>query len=106
AANEAVSHTTGSLRTGKTLRPFESLQHPVFRRLMVIAGFYYVYRTTELAVLSWLVLELTGSPFAVALVGVSRIAPMFLFGLVAGSLSDRFPRKRLMVMAQVVNLLV
>lgn len=72
----------------------------------MVAGFYYVSRTTEVAVLSWLVLELTGSPFAVALVGVSRVLPMFIFGLVSGSLSDRLPRKRLMLLAQATNLAV
>ncbi|MEX2598879.1 MAG: MFS transporter [Dehalococcoidia bacterium] len=90
----------------RVLHTFDSLGDPTFRRLLSVAGFYYVYRTTELAVLSWLVLELTGSPFAVALVGVSRITPMFLFGLIAGSLSDRLPRKRLMAAAQVTNLCV
>ncbi len=87
-------------------RTFDALQDPTFRRLLAAAGLYYIYRTTELTVLSWLVLQITESPFAVALVGVSRIAPMVLFGLFAGSLSDRVPRKRLMATAQAVTLAV
>jgi MFS family permease len=58
----------------------------------------------EMAVLSWLVLELTDSPSQVALVGVSRMAPMFLLGLVAGRLADRYPKKQVMVGLHTVNL--
>ncbi len=86
------------------VRTFEALANPIFRRVWTLGIFYYTYRATELAVLSWFVLTLTGSDLAVALVGVSRVAPMFLFGLVAGNLADRFARRRLMVGAQTVNL--
>ena len=84
---------------------FAAVRHPTFRRIWAFGGFYYTYRATELAVLSWFVLTITDSEFQVALVGVSRIAPMFLFGLVAGSLSDRFDRPRLMAIGQLSNLL-
>lgn len=67
---------------------------------------WYVNRMMEMAVLSWLVLELTDSPSQVALVGVFRMAPMFLLGLVAGSVSDRFPRKYVMISTQIVNVVV
>lgn len=86
------------------MRTFESLANPTFRRVWTLGIFYYTYRSTELAVLSWFVLTLTGSDLAVAMVGVSRVAPMFLFGLIAGNLADRFARRRLMVGAQAINL--
>ncbi len=60
----------------------------------------------EFTVLSWLVLELTASPVQVAYVGVSRMAPMFMLGLVAGSLADRFAKKRVMQATQITNLIV
>ena len=56
--------------------------------------------------LSWLVLEMTDSPLMVALVGASRMLPMLLLGLVAGSLADRFTKKRVMVASQVLNVVV
>ena len=83
---------------------FAAVRNPTFRRVWAFGGFYYTYRATELAVLSWFVLVLTDSALSVALVGVSRIAPMFLFGLVAGSLSDQFSRPRLMAIGQASNL--
>lgn len=86
-------------------RSVPPLRHRTFRRVLTIGSFYYTYRATELAVLSWFVLTLTDSDLMVSLVGVSRVAPMFLFGLTAGGLADRIARKRLMISAQVVNLL-
>ncbi len=87
-------------------RTFRSLRNPVFRRLWMAGWVWYVNRMMEMAVLSWLVLELTDSPSQVALVGVFRMAPMFLLGLVAGSVSDRFPRKYVMISTQIVNVVV
>ena len=86
-------------------RTFDTLHNPVFRRVWSIGAFYYTYRATELAVLSWFVLELTDSELQVALIGVSRIAPMFLFGLVSGGLADRFTRHWLMRGVQSINFL-
>lgn len=60
----------------------------------------------DLIVLGWLVLELTDSPFAVALVGTFRLIPMGVVGVLAGSLGDRLPKKKLLVIAQIVNLTV
>ncbi len=85
---------------------FRSLRNPIFRRLWLAGWIWYVNRMMEMAVLSWLVLVLTDSPSQVALVGVFRMAPMFLLGLLAGSISDRFPRKYVMISTQVVNLAV
>ncbi len=90
----------------RRLRTFDALRNATFRRLWAVSATYYTYRGMELAVLSWLVLELTDSASMVALVAVSRMTPMFLLGLVSGSLADRFPRKRAMVGAQMLNFTV
>lgn len=84
--------------------PFQALAHPSFRRLWFAAWLWMTCMMMELAVASWLVLELTDSPIEVALVGTFRMLPMFVLGLVAGELADRFPKKRLMVVAQALNL--
>ena len=57
----------------------------------------------DLLVLGWLVLELTGSPFLVSLVGTFRLLPLGLTGFIFGSLGDRFPKRRILIAAQVVN---
>lgn len=47
-----------------------------------------------------LVLQLSGSAFLTALVAAGQVAPYLMFGLIAGAVADRVPRRRLMVAAQ------
>ena len=82
---------------------FQALHNPQFRLVWASSWCFYVGRMMELAVLLWLVLDLTGSPSRVALVGVFRTAPMFLLGLAAGTLADKFARKYLLLAAQTLN---
>lgn len=87
-------------------RTFEALRSPTFRRLWGLSWAYYTSRAMELAVLSWLVLQLTDSPSMVALVGAMRALPMALVGVFAGLMADRLPRRRVMWSAQAINLAV
>ena len=57
-----------------------------------------------MTLLVWVVLDLTGSPFRVALVGFFGMAPLLLFGAVGGVLVDRVDRRRLLIAMQVLNL--
>ena len=66
--------------------------------------FSYVSRWMQMTLLIWLVLELTGSPFRVALVGFFGMAPLLLFGAVGGVLVDRVERRRLLIAMQALNL--
>ncbi len=85
---------------------FAAMRDGTFRRLWAASWAYYTGRAMELAVLSWLILELTDFPASVALVAVSRAAPMFVFGVLAGGLSDRYRRRSVMLAAQVMNLAI
>jgi MFS family permease len=49
---------------------------------------------------SWLVLELTNSPFRLGLVGTLQFTPILLFSVFAGVLADRVPKRRLLVATQ------
>jgi MFS family permease len=51
---------------------------------------------------SWLVLELTNSPFRLGLVGTLQFTPMLLLSFVAGALADRLPKRRVLVVTQSV----
>jgi MFS family permease len=51
---------------------------------------------------AWLVLELTGSPFHLGLVTALQFAPILVLSPVGGALSDRFPKRRIIVLTQVV----
>jgi MFS family permease len=59
----------------------------------------------ETGVLGWLLLDLTNSPWQVALVGVARSAPLLAFGLFAGLIADRTNRWAVMLCTQSVNVL-
>jgi len=49
---------------------------------------------------SWLVLELTGSPLQLGLVNALQFAPVLLLSAVGGALSDRFGKRRILLLTQ------
>jgi MFS family permease len=49
---------------------------------------------------SWLVLELTNSPFLLGLIGTLQFAPVLVLSFFAGALADRLPKRRLLVVTQ------
>ena len=51
---------------------------------------------------SWLVLELTDSPFRLGLVGTLQFAPVLFLSFPAGALADRLPKRRLLIATQSV----
>jgi DHA3 family tetracycline resistance protein-like MFS transporter len=53
--------------------------------------------------LAWQVYELSNIPTAMSVVGVAWTLPMLLFLLVGGVVSDRFDRRRVMVLSDVVR---
>ena len=88
--------STQSARAGA--RPADALlRDPAFLRVWLTGGLAGVLRWLELLAIGVYVLETTGSPFLVALMTFLRMAPMFLFGVPAGALADRYDRKRLLI---------
>jgi MFS family permease len=49
---------------------------------------------------AWLVLELTGSPFDLGLVTALQFTPILLLSPIGGALSDRFPKRRIILLTQ------
>jgi MFS family permease len=76
------------------------LQEPSYRRLWVSGLFVNVARWMDLVTLGWLALQLTGSPFMVALAAFARTAPLMVVGPFAGIVADRVSRGRVLVIAQ------
>jgi len=50
--------------------------------------------------LSWLVLELTNSPLKLGIVGALQFAPILVLAFVAGAITDRFPKRSLLIVTQ------
>ena len=59
----------------------------------------------EILVGSWLVYQITGSPWQVALVGLSRTIAMCTLSLYAGALGDRLDKRHIMIGAHIVGTL-
>ena len=85
-------------------RTFQAFQVDNYRLLWPANVITNVARSAQLTMLTWLVLDLTGSPFLVGLVGFSATIPMFAFGLFGGALADTLNKKALLVGAQVASL--
>jgi MFS family permease len=77
-----------------------ALHEPSYRRLWVSGLFVNVARWMDLVTLGWLALQLTGSPFLVALAAFARTAPLMVVGPFAGIVADRLPRGRVLLVAQ------
>ncbi len=83
------------------MQTFTSLRkHRNYRLYFLGQSISQIGTWLQTAAQSWLVLELTGSPAAVGVLGFCFYAPYALFGLVGGALADRFPRHRMMIVTQ------
>ena len=60
---------------------------------------------SELLVMGWLIHNITGSPWMVALVGLSRTVSMFSFTLLAGAIGDRKDRRHVIMASNLVTLI-
>jgi MFS family permease len=76
-----------------------------YRRLLSSNALWWQAMFMEMVVVGWLVLELTNSPWQVSLVGFCRSAPFLVCGFIAGPLTDRLGRRRIILGAQLANFL-
>ncbi|MGH7829722.1 MAG: MFS transporter [Candidatus Binatia bacterium] len=86
----------------QTLR---SLRHRNFRLLLVGAIFSNAGDFMQNIAQSWLVWQLTRSPLLLGVVGFFDTVPRLLFGAVGGAIVDRFDRRRLLMMTQILGML-
>ena len=55
---------------------------------------------------AWLVLELTGDPFVLGLATAAQFLPVLVFGLFGGLIADALPKRRTLIVTQVVQMLL
>lgn len=85
---------------------FDAFRTHSYRMLWPANFFAYISRWMQITLLSWLVLELTDSPFYVALVGFFAMVPLLLFGAFGGVLADRVSRRKLLIISSSSNLML
>lgn len=86
--------------------PFRAFANGNYLRLWIANFLSYTPRWMQMTLLAWLILELSDSPWLVALIGFFSSMPMLFLGLLGGVLADRLNRQRLLVVLQAVNTVV
>lgn len=89
-----------------TTPPPGLLRDPQFARYLVARGLSGVGNVATLIALPVLIYRSSGDPGLTALVAALEAAPYIVFGLFAGALTDRWNRKRVMVVADVLAALL
>lgn len=84
--------------------PWSPLGVRMFRWLWLAALFSSIGTWIHEVAASWMMTELSTSRLMVALVQAATMGPVFLLGLPAGALADIVDRRRLLIFAQVWNL--
>lgn len=75
----------------------EILADDRFRPVWLTGTLTGIFRWLELLVIGIVTFQITGSAFAVSLMTVMRMAPLFILGIPMGALADRFDRKTLLM---------
>ncbi|HEY7256734.1 MAG TPA: MFS transporter [Solirubrobacterales bacterium] len=83
-------------------RSVDSLSVPNYRRYFAGQVVSLSGNWMQMVAEIWLVLSLTGSGLAVGLTTALQFLPILLFGAWGGLLADRFPKRRLLMVTQVL----
>jgi MFS family permease len=89
----------------KVKSTFSSLRSRNYRMYFIGQGFSLIGTWMGNIALSWLVYRLTGSVFLLGLVGFTNQIPMLILSPISGVLTDRYDRRKMMLLAQVCFLL-
>lgn len=85
---------------------FHALTHKNYRYFWMGQCVSLIGTWTQNIGQSWLVLSLTGSPFLLGLVGTMQFLPVTFFSLFAGVLTDKFPKKKILIFTQTVSMVL
>ena len=85
-------------------RVFKAFQYRDFRVMWIGACTSSIGTWMQIMAQSWLVLQLSGSPFWLGVDSFLGSIPIVLFSLVGGVLADRMSRQRILVGSQVIQM--
>ena len=102
-AVHAVQPESGLLARGGALAPF---RYPAFRAIWIANLASNVGSMIQAVGAAWLMTELTPQHRLIALVQASNTVPVMLLGLFAGAIADNYDRRRVMIAAQSMMLVV
>ncbi|MBB97597.1 MAG: MFS transporter [Rhodobacteraceae bacterium] len=96
------AHLTGAASL-RAPRVDKALHVPAFRRFFIGSVISVPGNWMQMTAQAWLVLDMTGSPMALAWVTTLQFLPIMLFSLLGGAVADRFPRRKLLMFTQIVG---
>jgi MFS family permease len=79
------------------------LRHKPFAFFWFARGFSSIAFQIQGVAVGWQVYALTGSPFYLGLVGLAQFLPMFLLTLAVGHVADRYDRRMVVRLCQIVE---
>ncbi|MEP6538086.1 MAG: MFS transporter [Bryobacteraceae bacterium] len=85
-------------------RVFKAFQYREFRLLWIGACTSSIGTWMQTVAQSWLVLQISNSPFLLGLDSFLGQIPIFLFSLLGGVIADRFDRRKLLIGSQLVQM--
>ncbi len=83
----------------------EPLANSDFVRLWLANGLWWQAMWMEMLALGWLALELTNSPWWVQVIAFYRAIPLLIVGLFGAVITDRYRRRYIVLILQLVNVL-
>ncbi len=82
---------------------FEVLKHGPFVQFWLSRVLSSLANQMQTVAVSWLIYQMTGSAFDLGLVGLVQFIPLFSLMLVVGHVADRYDRKIVLGVSQVVD---
>jgi MFS family permease len=79
------------------------LSHPAFRRFWLARVCSSIAFQMQGVAVGWQIYALTGSAWYLGLVGLAQFLPMFLLTLAVGHVADRYDRRRISAVCQVIE---
>src|SRR5947207_14547177 len=101
--------TAGPSRAGAWLRSLGGLaafRHRNYRLFFAGQGISLIGTWMTQVAQAWLVLQLTGNPFDLGLIGVFQFTPVLVLGLFGGLIADALPKRLTMYASQLMPMIV
>lgn len=84
--------------------PYAAFRSPAYRVFILSFVFSIMAMQIESATLQWAVYQKTSDPLSLAWIGLVQALPILVLALAAGHMADSFPRKRVILLMQLIVL--
>ncbi len=85
--------------------PLSLLRHPAYVRFLYVRIAASVALQIQVVAVGWQMYALTGSPFYLGLIGLVQFIPVAAFFLLTGHVADRYDRRMVTFIGEVVEAL-